>query len=278
MRLLTAAALLGSCAAFAPSGTPAGRRPQRLCSAASEPPAASADAAAAAAPPKYPAMPASFGEACETAAAATKAAMDEGGNLFEVEFPSLPSQLLDDPTLSADDLTRANVNLAVKFATSFALAGKKIVIALPDTAELALAIKQQGTEEPFPGVKLVSLRKPEASSLGGGSLPAPSKIFSSLFGKLSGEVAPIPGTDMYVCVGQSVIELPDLEKLNILEPDATIVTFNLKLDTVRFAAVPRCRGLPCAAAAHPPPPSSPRSSAATSACRRSRRKTSTTAS
>ncbi|CAM9885170.1 unnamed protein product, partial [Ectocarpus fasciculatus] len=44
---------------------------------------------------------------------------------------------------------------------------------------------------------------------------------------------PIEGTDIYVALVFSCQELPDLQELNKLVPDAKIVFFNLRLDTLR---------------------------------------------
>lgn len=47
------------------------------------------------------------------------------------------------------------------------------------------------------------------------------------------ENQPIEGTDIYVALVFSCQELPDLQELNKLVPDAKIVFFNLRLDTLR---------------------------------------------
>lgn len=44
---------------------------------------------------------------------------------------------------------------------------------------------------------------------------------------------PIEGTDVYVALVFSCQELPDLQELHKLDPDAKIVFFNLRLDTLR---------------------------------------------
>ena len=44
---------------------------------------------------------------------------------------------------------------------------------------------------------------------------------------------PIEGTDIYVALVFSCQELPDLQELHKLDPDAKIVFFNLRLDTLR---------------------------------------------
>lgn len=44
---------------------------------------------------------------------------------------------------------------------------------------------------------------------------------------------PIEGTDIYVALVFSCQELPDLQELHKLVPDAKIVCFNLRMDTLR---------------------------------------------
>lgn len=44
---------------------------------------------------------------------------------------------------------------------------------------------------------------------------------------------PIEGTDIYVALVFSCQELPDLQELHKIAPDAKIVFFNLRLDTLR---------------------------------------------
>lgn len=61
----------------------------------------------------------------------------------------------------------------------------------------------------------------------------PEQVLLSLFGNSGGAVKPIPNTDMYVILVASAQELPDVEELHNLEPDKTIVFYNLKLDVLR---------------------------------------------
>lgn len=46
-------------------------------------------------------------------------------------------------------------------------------------------------------------------------------------------IQPIEGTDIYVALVFSCQELPDLKELHKIKPDAKIVFFNLRLDTLR---------------------------------------------
>jgi hypothetical protein len=49
----------------------------------------------------------------------------------------------------------------------------------------------------------------------------------------SGDVKPINGTDLYVCLVASAQELPDIESLHLQIPDKPIILYNLKLDVLR---------------------------------------------
>jgi hypothetical protein len=62
----------------------------------------------------------------------------------------------------------------------------------------------------------------------------PEQIFLSLLGGGSGGlVKPYPDTKMYIILVASAQELPDIEELHSLDPDASILCYNLKLDTLR---------------------------------------------
>ena len=62
----------------------------------------------------------------------------------------------------------------------------------------------------------------------------PEQLLLGLFGGRSGGVVkPVERADVYICLTFSAQELPDLEELHSLEPDKTIICFNLKLDLLR---------------------------------------------
>lgn len=50
---------------------------------------------------------------------------------------------------------------------------------------------------------------------------------------LAVHLKPIEGTDVYVAIVFSCQELPDLQELHKAVPDAPIIFFNLRLDTLR---------------------------------------------
>ena len=158
--------------------------------------------------------------------------MRDGHKLIEVEFPPLPANVLEMDDVSAYDVAQANLKLAVDFSKFFTQDGKKVAILLPDEAELGIAIENNGgTDTPHPGVVISSLRKSEE---GDDRIFKPEQVLLSLFGQgSSGSVKAMDGVDMYVCIVASAQELPDIEELHKLDPEATIVFYNLKLDILR---------------------------------------------
>ncbi|KAG5184958.1 hypothetical protein JKP88DRAFT_163085 [Tribonema minus] len=172
--------------------------------------------------------PATFVQCIQQAAKAANKAIQDGYKLVEVEFPPLSVDFMEDTSSSAYDISRANVRLASQFGEFFSIEGKRVSVLLPDEPELERAVEDEGTDELFPRVKLTTARsniKGTAQSL--------DQIFSGFFGGKSGEVVPIPNTDMYVAIIFSCQELPDLRKLHEADPEKPIVFFNLKLDSQR---------------------------------------------
>ncbi|KAH8092694.1 DUF1995-containing protein [Aureococcus anophagefferens] len=150
-------------------------------------------------------------------------AVDDGDVIMEVEFPPLPADtraakgcsdlggvrsfrlilderssrsaldawmraladIMEDRTC-AQGVSAANTKLAVKFAAAFAeRRRKRVAIMYPDTAELG-AVEDSDADEPAPGVKLHSLRKPfnEAESL--------DQAFLGFFGKGKKNIKALP--------------------------------------------------------------------------------------
>jgi len=178
------------------------------------------------------APPASFYDLQINSARAARLAMKDGYKLLEVEFPPLPANVLEMDDVSAYDVAQANLGLAVDFSKFFTEDGKKVAIMLPDEAEARIAIENNGgTDIPHPGVVISSLRKPDE---GDDRLFKPEQVFLSLFGSGSGgSVKPIEDVDIYICLVASAQELPDIEELSKLDPDKTIILYNLKLDILR---------------------------------------------
>jgi hypothetical protein len=157
--------------------------------------------------------------------------MKDGHQLLEVEFPPLPANVLEMDDVSAYDVANANLELAIDFSKNLAIDGRKVAILFPDEAELEIAVERLGTCSPYPNILVSSLRK---SKEGDDRLFKPEQVLLSLFGNgSSGSVDKIEGVNVYVCLVASAQELPDIEELHALDPDATIIFYNLKLDILR---------------------------------------------
>ena len=196
------------------------------------------EAADAAAPP------ASFFDLQQASVKAAQMAMDDGFRLLEVEFPPLPANVLEMDDVSAYDVAKANVNLALDFAKAFATTGSKnnVAILLPDESECQIMREDLKMDtNPFPGVTLTSLRRSEE---GDDRVFKPENVLIGLLGRGSGgTVKPIEDTSMYIIIGASAQELPDVEELYEQIKDQkkdeetgkspVIVFYNLKLDILR---------------------------------------------
>lgn len=172
--------------------------------------------------------PSTFEQCIRQAQAATAQAFADGFNLVEVEFPPLQADFLEDSGSSAYDVSGANVRLAARFAQSFAAEGKEVAVLLPDEPEVERAVEDEGGANISPGVTLRSLR--ESGTRVAESLDS---LLLSFVGRGGGFVKPLEGVDMYVAIVFSCQELPDLQELHTADPDAKIVFFNLRLDTLR---------------------------------------------
>jgi Domain of unknown function (DUF1995) len=179
--------------------------------------------------------PASFFELQQDCVRATRMAIKDGHRLLEIEFPPLPAQVLEMDDVSAYNVVQANLNLALDFSKGLlaAMEGsvKKVVLMLPDEAEVGIAIeKVVGSRDPYPGITVSSLRCPDP---GDDRIVRPEQFLLNLFGKSSGVVRPVPDADAYVCLTVSAQELPDIEALSEADPGKPIICYNLKLDVLR---------------------------------------------
>jgi hypothetical protein len=175
--------------------------------------------------------PQSFYELQQDSIRATRLARKDGHKLLEVEFPPLPANVLEMDDVSTYDVLRANLRLVVDYAKGLLASddsAAKIAVLLPDQAEVDFAVEKLGTANPVPGVSVVSIRQSDPDSTF-----KPEQWLIGLFGRNKGSVKAIPGTDIYICVGLSAQELPDVEELYEQDPDKTIVFFNMKLDILR---------------------------------------------
>uniref|UniRef100_A0A7S2NYW3 DUF1995 domain-containing protein n=1 Tax=Leptocylindrus danicus TaxID=163516 RepID=A0A7S2NYW3_9STRA len=88
--------------------------------------------------------------------------------------------------------------------------------------------------KPYPNLQINSLlRKEDSEGESETKERGQLNFFQFLFGGNSGTVQKIDGVQMYIIIVASAQELPDVEKLSELDPDAVIVFFNLKLDVLR---------------------------------------------
>jgi len=183
--------------------------------------------------------PASFYELQRASVRAVKTAIADDHRLMEIEFPPLPATVLEMDDVSAYDVSRANVNLALDFAKSFASTGSNVAILLPDEGELNIMLEDLETgDKPYPNVLLTSLRKGEE---GDQRIFKPENLLVGLMGRGSGgTVKPISGVNMYIILVASAQELPDVEELyeqiKDTEEDGkkpVIIFYNLKLDILR---------------------------------------------
>lgn len=142
--------------------------------------------------------------------------------------------------VSAYDVAQANLQLALDFAKSFAAKTddtddsipKNVAILFPDESEMGIALERTSTtKDPYPGVTISSLRNSDPRDT---RFFKPEQTFMSLFGgKSGGIIKPIEGVDMYIVIVASAQELPDVEELSELDPNAVICLYNLKLDVLR---------------------------------------------
>jgi Domain of unknown function (DUF1995) len=167
--------------------------------------------------------PASFYQAIQQATNATSAAIAVGETLLEVEFPPLPTAELESSSVGAYRVMDANIQLAVDYARSFASAGKRVVIAFPDLIEKDRAVEQNNeSEEPVEGIRFAAIRDQRKGN-----------IFDMIWTKPEIELAVRDDDDMFVVIGASAQELPDVEKLVESAGTRPVILFNLKLDVSR---------------------------------------------
>jgi hypothetical protein len=168
---------------------------------------------------------------------AIRLARQDGHKLLEVEFPPLPAAVLEMDDVSAYEVAAANLNLAIDTCKGLLQTDdiNKIAILLPDEAELDIATVVMGSENPYPGVSLSSLRM---SDPGDTRIFKPEQLILGLFGRGSGGVVKaLPGVDLYICLTASAQELPDIEELHDLEPDKTIVFYNMYVRRVSVSVM-----------------------------------------
>lgn len=176
--------------------------------------------------------PQNFFELQQNCQRATELAISDGLKLLEIEFPPLPSSVLEMDDVSAYDIAMSNFKLAVDFSKSFASDDHKVAILLPDEAEKDIIVEKVGANVVMSNtnIEVSSLRRSEE---GDTRVFKPEQVLLSLFGNTPGQVKALSNVKMYVIIVASAQELPDIEELHELDPNAVIVMFNMKLDTLR---------------------------------------------
>jgi Domain of unknown function (DUF1995) len=201
--------------------------------------------------------PSSFFELQQDCTRSIRLARRDQYQLLEVEFPPLPANVMEMDDVSAYDIARANLQLAIELSKNLLVSSsssstatsrsggdttktnkpiEKITILFPDVGETNIAIEQflGGTNTPAPGIVVQSLRRTNENDLIDDRIFQPDQLLLGLFGRDSGgAVKPVNNTDVYICLTFSAQELPDLEELHQLDSDATIIFYNLKLDVLR---------------------------------------------
>lgn len=171
--------------------------------------------------------PASFFELQKECVRAIRLARQDGHKLLEVEFPPLPAAVLEMDDVSAYEVAAANLDLAIDTCKGLLQQDdiNKIAIVFPDEAELDIATVSVGTDTPYPGVSLTSVRTSDPDDK---RIFKPEQLILGLFGRGSGGlVKAVPGVDVYIVLLASAQELPDIEELALLDPDKTIVFYNM---------------------------------------------------
>ena len=181
--------------------------------------------------------PASFFQLEQSSTRTAKLAIDQGERLIEVEFPPLPADVLDSEDVSAYDVAKANLRLALDFGKYFSVEHEmETAILVPDEAELDIALEDMQNNRPYPNLQINALLRKESDASGDQVREKGQLGFMEfLFGGNAGEVQPIPGTKLYIIITASAQELPDVEKLyeETRDDDATICFYNMKLDILR---------------------------------------------
>lgn len=167
--------------------------------------------------------PSTFFQAITQAYAATVAALEAGERLLEVEFPPLSTEVLESATTGAYDVSDANIRLAVTYARRFADAGKRVCLSFPDMVEQERAEEaNDGLSEPINGIRFGCIKDARRGL-----------FLERIWTSPPIEPAVQDDDDIFVVLGASAQELPDVEKMIEAAGDRPVVLFNLKLDSSR---------------------------------------------
>lgn len=136
-----------------------------------------------------------------------------------MEFPPLPTSELESAAVGAYEVSDANLRLVIDFADRYAERGQRVVLAFPDRIERNRAEDQY---TPRDNIRLSCLRD-SASTL----------WIERLWVKPTMEKAVTDEDDMFIVLGASCQELPDVERLVEAASNRPVIFFNLKLDSAR---------------------------------------------
>lgn len=165
--------------------------------------------------------PNTFYQAITQAQTAVNAALAKNERLLEIEFPPLPTSELESPSVGAYEVSDANLRLALDFAQRYADEGKNVVLSFPDR------IERDRVEDDYGGsgrdnIRLACLRDSR-----------PGFLIELIWTRPEIELAVREEDDIFIVLGASCQELPDVEKLVDAAGDRPVILFNLKLDTLR---------------------------------------------
>ncbi|KAI0562666.1 hypothetical protein FGB62_55g138 [Gracilaria domingensis] len=167
--------------------------------------------------------PSTFYQAIKQAQQAVTEAIKAGFRIIEVEFPPLPAAQLESSAVGAYDVSDANLRLAIDFSSKFAAEGKQVAIAFPDLIEKDRAVELNNeSEEPIENVRFSAVKDSKKGA-----------FLERLWVKPELEIAVRDEDDMFVVLGASCQELPDVERLVNDVGERPVILFNLKLDTAR---------------------------------------------
>lgn len=167
--------------------------------------------------------PQTFFQAISQAYDATLVALAAGERMLEVEFPPLSSAALESAATGAYDVSDANIRLAVTYARRFANAGKRVCIAFPDMIEQERAEEaNEGRSEPLEGIRFGCIKDSRRGV-----------FLERLWTSPPIESAVRDDDDIFIVIGASAQELPDVERLIEAAGDRPVIMFNLKLDSAR---------------------------------------------
>ena len=173
--------------------------------------------------PDFTPPPKSFQECSEQAYLSAKAAIAAGHRLLEVEFPPLPQSAMDNGAIGAYTILDAQIQHARTFARLFE--DKRSCIVFSDSDERNILVEDDGKTSAGP-------RRPGSvryTALGG--TIRGSYLFGGDGQTKVEEVQ--DDDDLFIVIGASAQELPDVKALCERAGDRPVVLFNMKLQIIR---------------------------------------------